>query len=123
MSKGKKDRLCEDVLAALANGLSVSAASRKFKVSRASIYVWKDQVAKKPIKILCGDPSHQNFNKTIDSLAAEYEDLLALAREELTANQKIITQLKTILSNSLQEFTKVGPESNHKVWGVKNDLS
>lgn len=123
MAKGKKDRLCEDVLAALAGGMSVSAASRKYKVSRASIYVWKEQNAKRPANFVCKDAKHLKLQGELDSVTAEYEDLLTLAREEIATCQKVIKQLKALLSNSIREFTRTGPGPDPITYEVSYDIS
>lgn len=123
MAKGKKDRLCENVLTALAGGMSVSEASRKYKVSRASIYVWKDQNASKPANFVCKDAKHLKLQQDLESVTAEYEDLLMLAREEIASCQKVIKQLKALLSNSIREFTRTGPGPDPQTWEVSYDLS
>jgi len=44
--RGKKEKQLDAVAKALADGVTVSEASKKFKVSRATIYAWKAELEK-----------------------------------------------------------------------------
>lgn len=96
MHKGKKEKLAGQVLAAIAAGMSVSGASRKFKVSRASIYVWRSDderdresnigktVARQQTdNFILPTAESKGLEKKIKDLEIEYEELLSVAREEI----------------------------------------
>lgn len=108
-----KQNIAGDCLNAIRAGLSVTEASKKFKVSRATIYAWK-RSSKKILPVRQGAsavvelPARGKLYPTAeDQLAAmaekirqteiQYRELLDISREELSAAKDSIDMLTDII--------------------------
>lgn len=118
----KRDEIKDQALKSMALGLSISATSRKYKVSRATLYAWQKQQDDKgrkgasvagPVTMAATKSLVPKESETVASLIArvkelenQYEQLLQVSQEEISDLQESLEFTLKCLKESMTRKLK-----------------